>query len=410
MKRQNIILILVIMLSLTLIGCNQENNDVGIEITPEVNNEENIVKEKETINDSATNEKEEKEDNIKIQEKEYTEGHLEVHFIDVGQGDSIFIKARDKNILIDGGDRGNIVPNYLTIQEVEHLDLVVGTHPHADHIGGLINVIENFEVKEIMDPGIVHTTKTYEDYLTLIDEKDIKYTEARTGMIRNYDGVDFEILHPKTPSRRHLNDSSVVIKVSLGEVSFLLTGDAERAAEGQMLSNNSIDLNSTFIKLGHHGSETSTTEEFLKAVDPEVSIITVGKNNRYKHPSPNVVNRVSNHGSTIYRTDYNGNIVVTTNGIDYNINTHRHGEYKFEESDSDDKDNNYTTKTSNSGTININTASKEELMQIIHIGESRADEIINSRPFNSMRDLTNIHGIGDGRLKDIKEEGKAYVE
>ena len=112
-------------------------------------------------------------------------GTLKVHFIDVGQGDAIFIQAPSKNVLIDGGDRGNTAINYLKAQGVNQLDLVIGTHPHADHIGGLINVFQSIPVKEVIDPAVVHTTKTFEDYLTLIDQIDIKFTEGRAGMSRD---------------------------------------------------------------------------------------------------------------------------------------------------------------------------------------------------------------------------------
>jgi len=124
-------------------------------------------------------------------------GQLKAHFINVGQGDSILIQTPTQNILIDAGDRGTTVVNYLKAQGISSLDLVIGTHPHADHIGGLINVLDTIPVKEVIDPGVVHTTKTFEDYLTLIDQKDIKFTEGRAGMVRDIGGgAKMEILHP----------------------------------------------------------------------------------------------------------------------------------------------------------------------------------------------------------------------
>ena len=141
-------------------------------------------------------------------------------------------------MLIDGGDRGSGVVKYIKNLGVQELHLVVGTHAHADHIGGLIDVLKNIPVKEVIDPAVPHTTKTFEDYLTLIDSKDIKFTEGRAGMTRDIGGGVMEVLHPISPSSDDLNDSSIVVKVTMGEVSFLFTGDVERVSEEEMLARN----------------------------------------------------------------------------------------------------------------------------------------------------------------------------
>jgi competence protein ComEC len=248
------------------------------------------------------------------------DGILHVHFIDVGQGDAIFIQTPVKNILIDGGDRGDTVVNYLKGLGINQLDLVVGTHPHADHIGGLINVLQSIPVKEVIDPSVVHTTKTFEDYLTIIDEKDIKFTEGRSGMQRDLGGgVTMEILHPSAPSSSHLNDASITAKITFGQISFMLTGDGEEASERQILKR-SDNLKSTILKVGHHGSRTSTTVPFLKAVNPEAAIIMCGKDNRYGHPHEETLTNLSQAGVDIYRTDIHGTIVVSTNGQTLDIN------------------------------------------------------------------------------------------
>ena len=245
---------------------------------------------------------------------------LIVHFIDVGQGDAILIQTPEKSILIDAGERGEVVVNYLKAQGVNSLDLVIGTHPHADHIGGLINVLQSIPVREVIDPGIVHTTKTFEDYLTLIDQKDITFTVAQADMTRDLDGgVNMQILHPSFPSALHLNDASVVVKVTFGQVSFMFTGDAEQASETQILIRN-YDLNSTILKVGHHGSRTSTSTAFLSAVSPEAAIIMCGTGNTYGHPHEETLAKLVNASVNIYRTDMHGTIVVTTNGQRYDIN------------------------------------------------------------------------------------------
>jgi len=325
------------------------------------------------------------------------DGHLAVHFIDVGQGDSIFIQTSSHHVLIDGGDRGHTVPNYLKARGADTIHIMIGTHAHADHIGGLINVMQELTVEEVIDPAVVHTTRTFEDYLTMIDQKDIIFTEGRAGMQRTIgNGKQLEILHPEHPSSNHLNNSSIVVKVTYGDISFLFTGDAEAAAEQEMLTRSGQSLTSTVLKVGHHGSRTSTTPAFLSAVDPEVSVITAGAGNRYGHPHEEVLTRLSHNQVDIYRTDIHGNIIVSTDGANYHIDVHEPYAYEGEGMDS------YG--------ININTASAGRLQDIIHISENRAQQLIALRPFQSLKDLDRISGIGPARIQDIEDQGLAFVE
>ncbi len=276
---------------------------------------------KELDEEIEVEETEEAEDEEKsADERAPPQGVLEAHFIDVGQGDSIYIKTPEQNILIDGGDRGNTVVNYLRNQGVSSLDLVIGTHPHADHIGGLINVMKAIPVKEIIDPDVVHSTTAFEDYLDVIDAKDIKFTVGRAGMKRDLGGgAEMKIIHPSSPSSSHLNNASIVCRVTFGTVSFMFTGDAEQAAESQVL-NRGYTLDSDILKIGHHGSRTSTTQAFLNAVNPNVSVIMCGKHNQYGHPHDETLNKLSNAGVDIYRTDLQGHIIITTDGETYDIN------------------------------------------------------------------------------------------
>jgi len=199
-------------------------------------------------------------------------------------------------------------------QGVTSLDLVIGTHPHADHIGGLINVMQSIPVKEIIDPAVVHTTKTFEDYLDIIDQKDVKFTEGRAGMTKDLGGgALLSILHPTAPSSSSLNDASIVAKLTFGQISFLFTGDAEQAAERQMLARGE-NVNSSVLKVGHHGSRTSTTQAFLNAVDPQIAVIMCGRNNQYGHPHDETFNKLIAANVDIYRTDLQGTIVIITDG------------------------------------------------------------------------------------------------
>ena len=251
-------------------------------------------------------------------------GSLSVHFIDVGQGDAIFIQAPEKNILIDGGERDSNVVSYLQNLGIDSLDLVLGTHPHNDHIGGLINVLENIPVKEVIDPGVIHTTKTFEDYLTLIDTQEIKFTTGRAGLTRELGGgAMLQILHPAAPSSSLLNDASLVTKITLGEISFLFTADAEENSEAQMMLHSNHHLKSTILKVGHHGSSSSTSPLFLELVNPECAIIMVGAKNKYEHPHEETLQTLAAAGVNIYRTDLHGTITITTDGQTYHVNLER---------------------------------------------------------------------------------------
>lgn len=320
---------------------------------------------------------------------------LAVHFIDVGQGDSILIRTPDKDVLIDGGERGDTVLNYLRALGVEKLALVIGTHPHSDHIGGLINVLEEIPVCEVMDPGIVHTSKTYGDYLALIDAKDIAFTTARAGMSRDLgNNAALNIYHPVESSGEHLNNASIVAKLVYGDVSFLFTGDAEADAEAQMLRRSDANLKATVLKVGHHGSGSSTSGSFLALADPEAAVIMVGGDNLYGHPHTEVLNKLKDTGIAVYRTDIDGTVVITTDGKTYGVQTHVLPPVGS------------VSALGPEGKIDINTAALEELQQIVHIGPEYAQAVTDFRPFGSLDELTRVAGIEPARLADIIAEGK----
>jgi len=339
---------------------------------------------------------------------------LKVHFIDVGQGDSILIESPSGRIvLIDGGPRtaGEKVVSYLKKAGISAIDIVIGTHPHEDHIGGLIEVLRNFPVREVIDPGVVHTTKTFEDYLTIIDQRNIPFTEGRAGMSRDLGaGAVMQILHPSSPSSSHLNDASIVARVVYGQMSFLFTGDAEEKSEFEMLARSNIQLNSTVLKVGHHGSRTSTSQAFLDAVNPNHAVIMCGKDNRYGHPHQEVLSRLAAAGVQVLRTDIHGTMVMSATKDAVIIET-----LVDDTTPRPAPDPGYVPVPEPGpepvlGRVNINTASLEELQEIVHIGPARAEEIIRLRPFSSVDGLTRVTGIGPARLQDIKDEGRAYVE
>ena len=252
--------------------------------------------------------------------KESGNKQMKVHFIDVGQGDSILVQTPGgKNMLIDGGkaSAGDKVVAFLKSKGVSTLDVVIATHPDADHIGGLIKVLNTFKVNQFIDSGKVHTTQTYFDMLSIIDTKNIPFKVATSSDNIALDSlVKAKILYADK-NASDSNDASVVTKISYGAVGFLLTGDAGFKTENLLL--NKPELKSTYLKAGHHGSATSTSAAFVKAVSPEGSILSYGAGNSYGHPTASAVNILKAAGTKIYSTAVSGDITVTTNGVTHAV-------------------------------------------------------------------------------------------
>ena len=244
-----------------------------------------------------------------------------VHFIDVGQGDSILIEADEHYMLIDAGEnnQGTTVVNYLKEQGVKKLDYVIGTHPHSDHIGGLDTVIHSFDIGKVILPDVIHTTKTFEDVLDAIAENGLKITKAVVGNTYSLGASSFTIVAPNASDYDELNDYSVSIKFTNGENSFLFTGDADKLSETQMLSNG-IDLSADVLKLGHHGSSTSSHDKFLDEVVPDYAVISVGADNPYGHPHRETLQNLKNRNIKVFRTDKQNTIIFTSNGENITVN------------------------------------------------------------------------------------------
>lgn len=247
---------------------------------------------------------------------------MKVHFLDVGQGDSIFIQSPNgKNLLVDGSTKqaGKEVVDYLRKQGVEKLDYVVATHPDADHIGGLISVLNSISIKHFVDSGKVHTSQTYEEMLQLILDKGIPFIVPNVGdNISLDDELDIKVLNVGAESDDN-NEASIVLKITYGEISFLLMGDADTVVEKEILERANVEA--TVLKAGHHGSDTSSSEKFVEAVNPKVTILSYGKDNSYGHPDAEVMSRLEQIKTQIYGTAEVGNIVVETDGVDYNVLT-----------------------------------------------------------------------------------------
>ncbi len=245
-------------------------------------------------------------------------GELIIHFLDVGQADSILLELPNNEImLIDAGNNsdGRKVVSYLRDKGIDTIDYLIGTHPHADHIGGLDDVIDNFEIGRIYLPQVIHTSKTFEDVLLAVQRKGKKITPARAG-VNIVDEPDLQIyfISPVRDDYNNLNHYSAVVKVDFLNKSFLFTGDAEIPNEEEMIEKYGSSLKSHVLKVGHHGSNTSTSEEFIEKVVPDYAVISVGKDNSYGHPSALVIQRLQNHGVKIYRTDLQGTIIARSDG------------------------------------------------------------------------------------------------
>jgi competence protein ComEC len=261
---------------------------------------------------------------------------LTVTFLDVGQGDAILVETPERmNILIDGGgtDQGEgdqakkdfvgqkVVVPFLRRKGINRLDLMVLTHPHADHMGGLIPVLKEIKIDQVLDSGQTYDSQAYRRFKALIAANKIKYSVARSGQnIRFGRDLSGSILNPVVPYLGNANSDSIVMRLVYKDISFLFTGDLEREGEERLLGQR---LRSTILKVGHHGSSTSTSDQFLRAVSPKVAVISVGAHNRYRHPFPGTIMKLERSGIRLYRTDEDGAVVIKTDGDQFSVEPQR---------------------------------------------------------------------------------------
>lgn len=257
---------------------------------------------------------------------DYENYPLSVHILNVGKADAIYIKSNDKNILIDSGDtdtRDQVI-QYLNYNKVQKFDLVIATHPHKDHIAGMTNVINTFNIDRFIMPklpeSIIPTTKTYNSMLKSLENNNVTVESPIVGENFKIGELNIDILGP-VKSYENLNNNSVIAKLTYKSTSFLFVGDAEKEAETDLISSGA-NLKSTVLKVGHHGSKTSTTQEFLKAVKPEYSVISVGPDSN-NLPKDSTIARLKKNNIKTYRTDENGTVVFVSDGNDVNVFTEK---------------------------------------------------------------------------------------
>lgn len=242
---------------------------------------------------------------------------LDITYLDVGQADSILIQNKGHNMLIDAGNNedGPLLVQYFKEQNITKFDYLITTHPHEDHIGGMDDIINNFDIEKIYMPDVTTTTKTFLDVLEAIEKKNMTYDVPNINQNFTLGNTLFQVIYTGN-DKKNLNNSSIILKATFKNTSYLFTGDATSEVEKKILNKN---IQATVLKVGHHGSKYSTTTDFLNKVNPKYAIISVGKNNSYNHPNQVTINKLEKKNIEIHRTDQEGSIFLKSDGKTINI-------------------------------------------------------------------------------------------
>ena len=401
------------------------------------------------------------------------DGLLEVHFLDVGQADATLLLHDDAAVLVDAGDwRRTDVVDQLAELGVDELDLVMVTHPHADHIGQFDVVMDTFEVAEVWWSGTTTTSQTFERAVDALEASDAAYAEPRAGDTTTIGPLTLEVVNPpEGVDVSDIHDANLAMRATYGDVRVLFTGDAEAPAEQYMVDTSPELLDADIYQVGHHGSSTSTTVPFLSAVDPAVAIWSASEGNQYGHPHDVVIDRFDGAGVEVFGTATHGGVVVTTDGTQVTVQPDRGEPFVFAVDGTEPapapepvpdgpvfSDIAGTTHEAaivavadaqiaggfaddtfrpgepvtrgQMGTfltraldlppfspdddgelscVDINSADTDLLEQIVHIGADRAQAIVDGRPWVTVDDLDQLTGIGPARLDDIRQEGLAQT-
>lgn len=260
------------------ISDSKDLKNVTIETENKDSKENNINEESKSKNTASVVNAAQNKDNKEEKTNPKLNGELKIHYINVGQGDSILIQQGDATMLIDAGPDANTTANYLKGQGIKKIDVLVGTHPHADHIGGMPSVINKFEINKIYMPRVTHTSKIFENTMESIKAKGMKISTPHPGDSFKLGNADCTIIAPNSSSYDNLNNYSIVLRIKFGNTSFIFDGDAEGLSEGEILQKQ-LDIQSDVIKLGHHGSRTATSQSYLNKVNPKYAVISCGKGN-----------------------------------------------------------------------------------------------------------------------------------
>lgn len=284
------LLVLIILVSGYFYTTYFDNKNITKDVTTNV---------KQTINESSSN--------------------LKIYFVDVGQADCILINDNNEYSLIDAGNNedGEKLVKYFKDLGITKFKYVFGTHAHEDHIGGMDNIIENFQIEHFYMPDAITTTRTFEEVLDALEVKNIAFETPKEDENLTFSDTDFKVLHVGK-DKKDLNNTSIVLKLTYKNTSYLFMGDATSSVEKDILDK---DIKSDVLKVGHHGSQYSSTISFLKKVSPKYAIIEVGKNNSYNHPKEVTLKKLEDLGTKIYRTDEDGTIILTSDGENMSFET-----------------------------------------------------------------------------------------
>lgn len=264
------------------------------------------------------------EDKITNSQNEGT-NNLKVTIIDVGQGDSILITTpKNSFILIDAGPQNESKKffDFIESSRINEFNTVIATHPHEDHIGNMSDLISKYPVRNIYMPKVVTNTPVFKKLMEAIEKRNLSIKEAKAGIKFNIDDVNFEFIAPVSKKYSNLNNYSAVLKITYNNVSFLLMGDAEKISEKEILESG-INVKADVIKIGHHGSSSSSSKNFIKAVSPQYAVISCGLNNDFGHPHKETLKLLNSFNIKLYRTDKNGTVEFSTDGNKITVNSER---------------------------------------------------------------------------------------
>lgn len=256
----------------------------------------------------------EKED-VATVEQGATQQEFAVHFLDVGQADAALVQCKNRWMLIDGGNAedSNLIAAYLKKQRVSYLDYIICSHAHEDHVGGLAGALSVVEVGEVYAPETEADTRAYKNFKAKVKEQALTVRNPVPGDSIRLGEATILFLGPVEEDKDDINNTSIMLKITYGQTAFLFTGDGEREEELSVLDTG-LDVSATVLKVGHHGSSTSTSYPFLRAVNPDYAVISVGKGNDYGHPHKETISRLTDADAKLYRTDELGDIIMSSDG------------------------------------------------------------------------------------------------
>lgn len=307
---------------------------------------------------------------------ENTNAHkVKVHFIDVGQGLSVLVQSDGKNLIYDGGDRStsSFVVSYLKEQNVETIDYLISSHYDDDHLSGLIGCLNAFNVENVIGSDYIHDSNLYQSFIDTVSSKNLEVQHPSVGDVFELGSTEFTILSPKEINQSESNDNSVAIKITCGENGFILTGDAESGSEADMIASG-INLSCDVLCLGHHGSASSTSWDFLQKTVPEFAVISCGADNQYGHPDKDTLDKLSSMNISLYRTDKQGTIIAESDGENISWNAEPCNDY----APGSDKDTGTEAQTTDSAQTSEPTQTQEQQERMVWIPQSGSKYHSNS--------------------------------